>query len=314
MASVSYTKAKALQDYIRKYYNQFTSELYLGAKTQQAFELLTGVKDEIIVTQLVINQVFQAKLKGWNPINTLDYAPRTLKVEPFKMDMSITADEYETLEKSYLGMMRKPGQDPTDIPFQGMIMDKVSAKGAQEIEIALWQGEKAVSSTAGDALTLVMNGGHKLITDAVTATTITDIATGALTTANALPSFEAMADSLNEAVRSVGFKVYCNQTTATKYLRSARSLHGDSSWAFGSNGEFNILGMESQLIVLPGMKTDAVLMMPEGNGFIGVDGIDDPDKTTVQQNRRDTEIFSDAKAGIQFGILADGFVAVNDQH
>src|SRR5688572_20216139 len=119
-ASVDFTNAAALQDYIRKFMPELIGKLYHGFPSAQIFTPHEGVKGEMILTEMVLGTLVQQWTKTFNPLaNKITFKPRTLRVVPAKVDLQIYPQEFES---TYLGMARRPGFQPNDLPFQGFIM------------------------------------------------------------------------------------------------------------------------------------------------------------------------------------------------
>lgn len=317
--SVSYTAAEAFQDYIREFREDLFSQLFYGFKTSQLATPHEGVKGELVLTEL---QIGDNLVKRWSKTfaavsGAVDFNPRVLATVLNKVDLSIVPQEYES---SYLGMMRRKGQDPTDWPFQAYVLERLMAKIKQEMEYAIWQAEAAGSPSSNDYLRQTFDGYLTIIEDAIAATTITPVTTGAITSSNAVASFRLLWNELLDPYKESGVDFFCSYSLYDAYRINYKTLYGQHPNEVVINDtdymglQYELGGGQSMIIPVSGLSgSGRVVCTPRANLHYGVDAFEDFENFNVEQDTRELKFWMDFRMGAQIGILQDGILVVNDQ-
>ena len=310
------TTAAAFQAYVRDYAPELISKAFFAFKTAMipGINIQEGVKGQRILTEVVIATLARKWNRNFESIaDAVNFKPRTLSVVPAKVDISIAPQEFET---TYLGQFRQRGQNPgADLPFEAFIMDKLLAKVAQEIEIAVWRGVVPGSPSGTDALALLFDGFMELIRDLVTGGhAVVAVSGGAYTANNIISNFEAMFDELSPALQDMPVVACCSMANLKLYKQAYRELYG--KYVVNEPNAINRLKLDFgdvTLIGLPGIGTsDRVVMTPAENLVIGFDSFDDTTTFNFEQDKRCIDMWMDFKMGVQIAITDDDFLVVND--
>ncbi len=147
-----------------------------------------------------------------------DFSDRTLTAFQSKWDYEF---DPENFRNTYLAEL-------PDMPFEQAAVDQVSRTYLDIItRLTLWSG---VRNGGGTAAADLCDGWGTIIAAEITATNITPVATGAITTANAVTKVEQVAESLPLWLREMGFIIYCSFNVFDKYKTHYRTLN-----SFGFN-------------------------------------------------------------------------------
>lgn len=114
-----------------------------GSKTsstlQSANQVQVGVKSASALNILASTVFFQADGCGYNPSGTTAFTQRNITVGAVKVEETLCP---KTLEAKWMQTQIMAGS-PTMIPFEEQIGSEKSAVIAENIEIAMWQGDTA---------------------------------------------------------------------------------------------------------------------------------------------------------------------------
>lgn len=311
-ASVDFTNVAALQDYIRKFMPDLISKMYHGFPSSSIFTPHEGVKGQMVLTELILGTLVQQWTKTFTPTEgAIDFKPRTLTTHPYKVDIQIYPQEFES---TYLGMARRPGFQPDDLPFQAFIMGKILEKVQSEFEIAAYQAVTN-SPTTGSPLVDLFDGLLKIIADEITATHLTPITTAAHSTSNAVANAEAVHAGLAPVYQRGETYMFCSVNFAKLYLQNYRADYGKYVGTDPTDPLQKIRLDFGNCWLIPtiGMGTSSRLICtPKENIHYGYDLEGDAANIRVQQIHRSMDIMIDGKIGFQFGIVDDAILRVNN--
>jgi hypothetical protein len=283
-------------------------------------ELQDGIKDEVPLVNLTSTTLVQpGNSKTFNPkADAMSFVPRMLKVRGWKVDLQIDPSE---LWRTYLASMQqlKKGSDPLQLLFEDVILDEITKRISNDLRMrAIFKGVyNATGTAAGD----IFNGFLKLIADEITATNITPLVTGAITSANAHAKVVALYDDLGEEYKAMENVVIVNPSIFDWVARTENPLfnsgilstpEGLKAGAFAE--AIPIRGTNALCVKEPGLGTSQrMICTQKGNLVYGVDLISDESTIRVQQNHRLLDLMVDGKGGVQIKNLNDGNTTVNDQ-
>lgn len=316
--SVNHSYAESFQGYVRTYAEEMFCQLFYGFKTADLAQVLEGIKGEHVLTELEIGENLARRWgKTFDPLSdAVAHKPRVLKTALNKVDFSVVPTQYEF---SYLGAMRKKGQDAADWPFQAYVMEKVLAKLNQEFETAAWQGQEALSPAPGDYLRQTFDGYLKIIADALTATDITAVVTGAITTANIIEKLRLMWEAVLPVYKENGTDIFVSYTIYDMYRKAYKDAYKvDPAYTMiteaGYRGiEYELGNGNCRIIPINGMSgSGRVVITPRENLAIGIDSASDV-MFNVEQEKRELHFWMDFRMGAQIMIQKDGILVVNDQ-
>jgi len=305
-ASLKITDAASYKAYAEKNYPKILSKLFLGFPLAQICVPHSNVKGKMPLTEIVVGNL----VKRWNKTfgataDAVEFQPRTLLTELVKIDLEIYPQEFEG---SYLGEMMKPGQNPDELPFQEYVLNSVLAKKNQECEIAGWIGDAAGSPQSTDLLSAVINGFATIARDEATAGNLTAVTTGALSDDYAVEAFEDVYNALDEAVRVNEVAIICSKAAQTKYIRDYRAKHGANT----ITNSFMQFDLGNVRWVTSQGTGDLIMMTPIENLHYGFDMESDA-ALRFENSKRSIAMMMDFRIGFQFGIVSNGFLAINNQ-
>jgi hypothetical protein len=130
-----------------------------GSKTastlQSAGQVQVGVKSSATLNLLNSTVFFQADGCGYNPSGSTTFTQRTITVGNVKVEETLCP---KTLEAKWMQTQIMAGS-PTMIPFEEQVGAEKSAVIAENIEIAMWQGD----TTSGNPNLNRFDGFNKII-------------------------------------------------------------------------------------------------------------------------------------------------------
>jgi hypothetical protein len=302
--------ATALGAYHREHRDELVAEILLDEDFTSDMEVMDDITDELPLPSLALTDLIKpANATTFSPTaNALAFNARTLKVRGIKVDLQLIP---QVLEKTWLGKMKK-ANDPWDLPFEAFIMDYINSKIKENLRLkAIWKGDYNAAGTTPET---TMDGFLTLIADEITATNITPIVTGAITSTNVVDKLELTYDGLGEAYKGVPTIMKVNPQIYDWYNRKYRV-------DFGSNQDYK--GMKSmrrpldgtlcELVREPGLGTSQRVITSVKENFVyGVDSANGY-SMDVQKFDRTLKILIDFKAGVNFKEIHARALAVNDQ-
>ncbi len=311
--SVNFTSAAALQDYIRKFMPDLITKLYHGFLTGLIITPHEGVKGQLVLTENIIGTLVQMWSKTFDPLdNVIDFKARTLIVYPMKVDIQVFPQEFET---TYLGMARRPGFQPDDMPYQAFVMQQILNKVNQETENATWQAVLDATPDAGDPMNELFNGFLKIIVDELVATNITAVTTAAHSASNAVANAESVHAALAPVCQVEETYMFCSMAFARLYNQNYRADFGKYVGTEKRNG-LDMIRLDfgnCWLVPVIGMGTSSRLICtPASNLHYGYDLEGDAANIRVEQNHRSLDFMIDFKFGVQIGIVHNNILAVNN--
>lgn len=301
--------ASELGAYYRIKRAEILSKMYASEDVRKYFNVLSGVQDEFVMTEMMFDELIQPYQKAWTPKGNAIFKPEILKVRPIKVDFTF---EPKSLEAQWIGYLKTNGSSPTEFPFVAFVYQKMMEKVGRELSNVTINGVYAAptAGTAG-AAAASMNGLLKVVTDAITATKIVPIATGAVNATNVRDKVEQMVDALPVDHRNQELAMLISPTLARLYFRRNRAdFGGNIDYVSGQTKvDFTNVTMVSPLYMAGSSR---IIITPKENLFLLEDGVNEEEKMEVQSNRREIEIMMDFKRGVGFGII-ENMVWANDQ-
>ncbi|MEH0153674.1 hypothetical protein V6R21_32305 [Limibacter armeniacum] len=318
---------------LQQYCEEFQRELITIPTTSMDdifnhFNVLPGIKDRYVLSTLQLEKLLKPYGKDWSKkANVGAIKPRTLQVQIGEVNLEENPLEYR---KSWLAMLMKKGVDASDHPFEKEFFEQILATVGHELNMdVLFNG---IYNSAGTDAVDVNNGFFKIITDelAIGAQSAIDnagdategfdltrgnvIATGAITSADALTKLKDMYRQIDDAFRSRPVKMYMSYNVYDKYCDDYKAETGANPY----NTKYEQTYLEGsagmcEIVPLAGMGTSQrVIISPEWNMCVGIDGESDQEKIEVMKtNPKTLAIFLALAFGVQFATL--DAVWINDQ-
>jgi hypothetical protein len=307
--SLNTTSAASFRAYVQDYYDTLLTDLFVSFKSAPLFTSHEGVKGKLTLTKLTTADLVRRYSSTFAPVtDAFTFAPRHLDVTDAKVDLKIIPKEFES---SYLGMYRQKGQNSMDLPFEGYILADAMKKIQSEMEFAIWRAAAAGSPASTDKLIALFDGIREIIKDEITATTLTPIATGAITNVNAVASVEAVHAGLGDAYLDNVVDIFLNPLDKIKFIQDYRERYG--KYTTQADGSIALETGNAMIHVVSGVPANCILATPKENIHYGYDGAMDASMFNFEQEDRSIKMWLDFKMGVNFGIVNDDIIAINNQ-
>lgn len=312
--------------YCRENKNELFRDMLLdldGSLKRAGITVLDDIKDEYPLPNLTVGDVvrpgnyttFTAKQ------DALVFDSRTLKVRSAKADLMIYPQEFE---KNWLahnragkGMMK----DWEDVPFYQYIIEQILKTIKKEVRLATWRG---VYNAGGTTWADICDGVLKVIADAVTAGSLVEVTTGAVTAANVLDSVEKVVRGLGDAYAEEPGYCVVSRTLFDWYVSIKESDAGRSMMINELSGNTNgagqgkvyVRGTNIELVKEPALATSQrIIAYTEKNLYAGTDTFSEMNDIKMQEFERGIKMLVDFKWGVNYALINTTHkpVAVNDQ-
>lgn len=288
------------------------AEALVGMESAKVMTVKPGVKDQLTLTEMSIGSVVKGWSKTFNPVSgAIELKPRILQVRMGKVDIEIYPEE---LRQSWLGMMMKPGVNQDDLPFERFILQQLGAKIQEELELeAIYNGVRSVGTptNAGE----LFDGFGKLLDDAVGGGDVTETVTGAITSSNALDAVRTLWEAASPRLKRTKSRLYVSDEVYLMYCQDYQSTVGSLPYNTSFDKVFvDGSGGRCEITPVPSMGgSQRMLMTPEWNLVIGTDLVGDTNKINYDRELRSLRFAIDFAFGVQFGIVNDNVMVINDQ-
>ena len=233
----------------------------LAPKSADLFNLQTGVKSKAALNILTTSVVFgDGAACGWNPNGTNTLSQREIEVGKVKVNMNFCD---RTLLDYWAGYEVKVAAGKEVLPFEEAFVADILAHVNEEVEKAIWQGDKEGSGnlTIFDGLLKILNAESGVIKKA------------------AVPS-NNIAQEVYDAYASIPLEILhtasivCGEDTFRAYigeLNSANLYHYDPKVDEGMS--IVIPGTSTRIYGVPGLNGTKKIIAGDlkGNFFYGTD-------------------------------------------
>lgn len=316
--TASLTALESFQAYVQEHSTEIWSRIFYGFKTATLADVLEGVKGKVTLPLLTISDNLS---KRWtSTYETTNngkavFNQRTLVTALCKSEFSFVPTEWEA---NYMGFLRKRGQDPYDFPFEAYVLMKLNEKLQSELEHAVWHAVDDGSPADGDLLEATFDGFLETIAAGITATDITPVVTGSVTSVNAVDKFALIWDAVDIAYKEQGLAILCSHTDYLNYIKHHKTLYHQTPMVVpetvGYQGiQYEFGGGRVPIIPVPGLGSSRrIIATPLENLVIGIDGVNDMN-WNVEQDHWSLDIFGAFRIGVQFRTIASGILVVSDQ-
>jgi hypothetical protein len=288
------------------------TQMLISEGIKDSFTVMDGVKDELPLPNLEVDDVIQpGNSETWNPIaNSIKFGARIAKVRDWKIDLTIVPTK---LEKTWLGQYYDKGSRAFQMPFEQFVFEHIVQKAQESIRLkALYKG---VYNGAGTTTVAIFDGLNKIVADAITATEIVPVVTGAITSSNVVEKLEAVYDGLGEAYKSEETQMSVAPNIFDWYVRRYRDLYHSAPIYKGvAQDMVKLDGTNCWVMREPGLAgSQRVICTTKENKVYVCDSIDDVSNIEVQRDKRVINVLIDAKSGVQLKQTKGGAVSCNDQ-
>ena len=275
--------ASAVKAYVGTYEKQLFSTLRNSLTILNDIDLRIGVKNQLNLTKLTVKNGIRAYRQAFDAsTDDLHFSGQTLSVKLLKRDMFISPLEFRD---THMSEYMKQGVNGDDIPFAEYISTEISKKIGQEVNDNAYFAKEGDGSSAEKCF----DGFGTIIEKAITSETavkgsgLEPVATGAITTSNAVEKFEIMLEAMPSAYIDSGFNLYCSTDLWRKYQKDYRERYGKYTGP-DDQGLFYLDSALDKVQIKPCSwmkKSQRIIATPKENLLAGVDGMGDMDKMSV---------------------------------
>lgn len=305
--------AAGLGAYSRANSETIMSELMLGMDIEDRITVLDDVTDEFPLIKMITGDLIKP---GGDPTtfsataDALTPDPRILKVRPWKIDLTFYP---QLLERQYNAFLRGQKITPEELPFAEFFFNEMAKKANENARTSVLF--KGVYNASGTTPIAVADGYLKIITDEITATNITPVATGAVSLATVLDDVDDVIAGLHEAAQTAGGDVLVSPTLFKWYVHKYRTEYGaNANYTGMAKDMVEIDGTNFILKREPGLSgSQRIIATVANNLYLGVghEGVDG--NIIIQPNKRGIDVMVDAKIGPQIYSIGTRALSVNDQ-
>lgn len=306
---------------------EFMEEAFLGFKSSDFLTHYPMNKGKMTIQDVIYDE---NPITTWKALATTDFTQKgdmeTLQMDSYLLQMR---DYYvpTELEKTYLGFMRKSGQDPKDFPLAAYFLKQAGQKIRWQIARLVWQA--AVGHGSGGAWA-VYDAILEKIKDAITATDLTAHLLGTIIARTdpsdtagvgeiaAVDAFEALWDELPEAVKQEGVNIYCSPAMERLYMRDYRNFYR-ANVNVDADLRRPILDVSGQddsraiIVSVPELGTSQrIIATPQRNMYYTYDIAEDATSFNIQELFNNWYFWSDFRIGSGVLHANDDWMAVNE--
>lgn len=310
----------ALGAFFRANKNILISDLYMGLNLDDRFTIQEGVSDELPLPKITMGSIVQpGNDTNFNPTaNAIQVGARILKTRQWKVDLTINP---RALVKTWLGFTKQPGTRQSKMPLEQFIMMEIVKQIQHELRmLSVYRG---VFNGAGTGAIDVCNGLLKLIADEITATNLTPVVTGAISSSNVVDKILSVHDLMPEQYKDAeDGLILANPTIFDWYTRKLNPVFTSNLVATTEGGaiqrrrinEIQIEGTNYMLKREPGLGSSQRLICTlKRNLHLGIDTMSDYNNFEFQRQDRLIKVLVDGTIGVQIGQADNKAIRVNDQ-
>jgi hypothetical protein len=302
-----------LADYVKQKADEIVAASLFDAKTQQLIQSAGNVMVEVKSAQTVNIMDTDAAFQddsgcAFNASGTTTFTQRTLTVGKIKIQEALCPKD---LEAKYLQESLRPGTNQDSIPFEAAYMDRKAGKVAEQLETAIWQGNKLSTNMNLNKF----DGFEKIIADAsgvinANTTPFVSATVTSLTVTNILSVIKGIKNAIPARVKGKSdVKIFCGWDTFDLIVDAHvnANLFNYGSQNIG-DGEFTIPGTKYQVVAVHGLDGISDLYaMRTSNMYFGTDLLSDETNAEMwySQDDRNVKFHLAFKAGVQVAFPAE---------
>jgi hypothetical protein len=320
MDSINTVNAELLQGYTRRFSDVLIERAFYGALSLQDFLIITGIKGEEVLTELLIGKLLKRASADFRPrANSINYGARKISTVALDADILINPKKFAN---SYLESMRQKGQNGKDLPFEGQVMAGLVNKLVEEIEFAIWQAEETSTPNADDLMMLTFNGIIKQckMIRAGSGYSPINVSGGSYTETNIYPNFKDMFLSLGAEATMDGVIAHGSKSNLFKYIENYKTIHkgigpelmfteGTKKMAFAAM----LPNATGWYYARPGYGASNLVVMTQPNNFVyGTDDMQDTKNFKVVDQIKSIEMTLATRIGVGIRIDKGDYLAMND--
>lgn len=198
-------------------------------------------------------EFFQPYQSGWTPKGGVSFDALETKLERQKVDHPITADDLDKFWEAWRVEWAEVGKDPKEWSFVRYFYENfLIPKANEEMAINSWSGAYVVPTGpaigVAQAAVDMVTGYAKRFADAVTATRVTPIPTGAFVASTMVNQIETFCDNIPQPYRDLPADIVMSSTNARLYNRDYRDKFGTGNGVMNPNDELRVDATKKRII------------------------------------------------------------------
>jgi hypothetical protein len=321
--AVSIPSADLVQEFLTDKGQEVIRRMFMDFRSARMVRKFAGVTDKLILAR---QDVTTALIKEWN--STLAFTNDAIEVTSVNLEVArmktelkfIIGDDTLHAYKAYLKGAGLVSDDMGLVEY--LLQDPISVQ-QEELENAMWQGVELGSGVGTRTLTDRINGYREIARLAGVAGNATVVATGAITSANAVAKVEEVYAAADKTMKDRGFMIFCSYNLFENYQLDLLTKHSNADMMLKTvTGQgYTLEGMplrlgagRSFLVPVPGMGDDDALIgtRPEFLAY-GFDYESEWTDWKVQEYGWETWALNKFPVGVQILLQKQGFLVINNQ-
>ena len=299
-----------LAAYTKDNWKELVTSSVLGSKTANLIKsqgnVLVGVKSAENITIMDTDAFFQSGTNcGFNASGTTTFTQRAVTVGKIKINEALCLKD---LESKFLQNALPQGSRYTDMIFAEQYSNRKAEKVAEQMEIALWQGD--ILSANGnlnkfDGLLKLITAAGGSVVDANTSTFISGGPIASITVANVISVFDAIYTAIPaKVVAKDDITIFCGMDTFRLYTIALKNAN---LFAYNldikADSEFFLPGTTVKVVAVQGLNgTNDLVAARISNLFMGTDLLNEEERFEIFYAKEADQIryVNEFKAGVNF--------------
>ena len=299
-----------LAAYTKDNWKELVTSSVLGSKTANLIKsqgnVLVGVKSAENITIMDTDAFFQSGTNcGFNASGTTTFTQRAVTVGKIKINEALCLKD---LESKFLQNALPQGSRYTDMIFAEQYSNRKAEKVAEQMEIALWQGDTASANgnlNKFDGLIKLITAAGGSVTNANTSTYITGGPIASITVSNVVAVFDAIYTAIPaKVVAKDDITIFCGMDTFRLYTIALKNAN---LFAYNldikADSEFFLPGTTVKVVAVQGLNgTNDLVAARISNLFMGTDLLNEEERFEIFYAKEADQIryVNEFKAGINF--------------
>ncbi len=296
--------------YHRTNYNRIVQKYRESFQLSSVFPVLSMVRDELVVTESIMDEIMQPYQSQFTVKGTLKFTPEILKTRYAKADITMDPLVFRATHLAdFLTQAPSEEHELVRLAYQEYVK-----RAAYDTALATIKGKyKAPTPGTAGAAVDTCDGFLEFLSKAITDTKLTPVKTGNITEEDIIDQVESIYMSIPEDRRNGNLRCYMSRALHRMYFRAIRDRFGTNTDYRGWDGYVD--GTDIPVTALPFMgDSNRIVFTFEGNFRTIELQPSDLFKFDVQKDKRLINFLMDWSVG--FGAMIVGLEGgtVNDQY
>jgi hypothetical protein len=299
-----------LAAYTKDNWKELVTSSVLGSKTANLIKsqgnVLVGVKSAENITIMDTDAFFQSGTNcGFNASGTTTFTQRAVTVGKIKINEALCLKD---LESKFLQNALPQGSRYTDMIFAEQYSNRKAEKVAEQMEIALWQGDTASANgnlNKFDGLLKLITAAGGSVVNANTSTFISGGPISSITVANVVSVFDAIYTAIPaKVVAKDDITIFCGMDVFRLYTIALKNAN---LFAYNldikADSEFFLPGTTVKVVAVQGLNgTNDLVAARISNLFMGTDLLNEEERFEIFYAKEADQIryVNEFKAGVNF--------------